>query len=48
MYYIFTSVAFAEYDPHTGRYATPDGRVFRQSGLVSPDTARTWKDLLPQ
>jgi virulence factor Mce-like protein len=42
------SIAFAEYDPHTGQYATPDGHVFRQSELAAPGTARTWKDLLPQ
>jgi phospholipid/cholesterol/gamma-HCH transport system substrate-binding protein len=45
---MFTLVALAEYDLRTGQYATPDGHVFRQSGLVSPYAARTWKDLLPQ
>jgi phospholipid/cholesterol/gamma-HCH transport system substrate-binding protein len=42
------SVAFAEYDPHTGQYAAPDGQVFRQSDLVTPGAAKSWQDLLPQ
>ncbi|OBI74934.1 MCE family protein [Mycobacterium sp. E740] len=40
------SVAFATYDPQTGQYATPDGKVFRQADLVSPAGPRSWKDLL--
>jgi phospholipid/cholesterol/gamma-HCH transport system substrate-binding protein len=39
------SVAFATYDPQTGQYATPDGKVYRQSDLVTPAGSRTWKDL---
>lgn len=39
------SVAIATYDPRTSRYATPDGRVYRQSDLVIPPGTRTWKDL---
>ena len=41
------SVAIATYDPATGQYATPDGKVFRQSDLVKPGGERSWKDLLP-
>ena len=38
------SVATAHYDPQTGRYATPDGQVFRQADLVDP--AKSWQDLI--
>ena len=41
------SVAFATYDPQTGQYATPDGKVYRQSDLVAHSGPRSWKDLLP-
>lgn len=41
------SVAIATYDPRTGRYATPDGKVYRQSDLVAHRGNRTWKDLFP-
>lgn len=49
------SVAFVQYDPHTGRYVTPDGQVYRQADLVaptgsnpgSPKAHKTWKDLFP-
>jgi phospholipid/cholesterol/gamma-HCH transport system substrate-binding protein len=40
------SVAIATYDPETGRYATPDGKVYRQADLATP--AGTWEDLLPK
>jgi phospholipid/cholesterol/gamma-HCH transport system substrate-binding protein len=39
------SVAIATYDPQTGQYATPDGKVYRQSDLVTLAGSRTWKDL---
>jgi virulence factor Mce-like protein len=39
------SVAIAEYDPRTGRYATPTGEVFAQTDLVS-GPPQTWQDLL--
>lgn len=39
------SVAIATYDPNTGRYATPDGKVYRQTDLVPHTDHRTWKDL---
>lgn len=41
------SVAFATYDPQTGRYATPDGAVYRQTDLVPHTGQRSWKDLFP-
>lgn len=41
------SVAIATYDPKTGQYASPDGNVYRQSDLVNPGVARSWKDLMP-
>ncbi|OBI43373.1 MCE family protein [Mycobacterium sp. E796] len=41
------SVAIATYDPRTGRYATPDGTVYRQSDLVAHAGTRSWKDLFP-
>ncbi|MGV0646249.1 MCE family protein [Mycolicibacterium sp. XJ879] len=39
------SVAAAIYDPQTGQYATPDGKVFRQTDLVTPAGPRPWQDL---
>jgi phospholipid/cholesterol/gamma-HCH transport system substrate-binding protein len=42
------SVAIAQYNPHTGSYVAPDGRVYRQSDLVapaSPKAPKTWKDM---
>jgi hypothetical protein len=38
------SVAVAHYDPQTGRYATPDGKVYQQTDLVDPP--KTWRDLV--
>jgi hypothetical protein len=40
------SVAFAHYDPGTGRYATPDGVVGQQTDLVAPVGAGDWERLL--
>ncbi len=39
------SVAVATYDPRTGRYATPDGKVYRQTDLVPRTGDQTWQDL---
>jgi virulence factor Mce-like protein len=39
------SVAIATYDPSTGRYVTPDGKVYRQTDLAPHTDRRTWKDL---
>jgi hypothetical protein len=41
------SVAIAPYDPRTGQYATPDGKVFRQPDLASGGQDKTWQDMLP-
>lgn len=41
------SVAIAQYDPHTGSYVAPDGKVYRQSDLVTKGAAKTWKDMFP-
>jgi virulence factor Mce-like protein len=41
------SVAIATYDPRTGRYATPDGAVYRQADLVAHNGTRSWEDLFP-
>jgi phospholipid/cholesterol/gamma-HCH transport system substrate-binding protein len=38
------SVAIAHYDPQTGRYATPDGKVYAETDLVDPP--KTWQDLI--
>jgi phospholipid/cholesterol/gamma-HCH transport system substrate-binding protein len=41
------SVTFARYDPHTGRYVGPDGKLYQQSDLVAAKAPKTWKDMLP-
>lgn len=38
------SVAIAHYDPQTGRYATPDGNVGRQTDLVQ--SPKSWQELI--
>lgn len=38
------SVAFATYDPQTGQYATPEGKVFRQADLAAGAGPRSWQD----
>lgn len=40
------SVAFAHYDPASGRYVAPDGQTFAQTNLVASARATTWKDLI--
>src|SRR6201993_2554087 len=41
------SVAIARYDPHTGRYVGPDGKLYQQSDLAPPKTPKTWRGMLP-
>lgn len=41
------SVVVAKYDPHTGRYVGPDGKLYQQSDLVAQKAPKTWKDMLP-
>lgn len=39
-------VAFARYDPGTGKYMAPDGRVYEQRDLVATGHPHTWEDLI--
>jgi phospholipid/cholesterol/gamma-HCH transport system substrate-binding protein len=41
------SVAFATYDPRTGRYMSPDGQLRQLSTQAAGSEAKSWKDLLP-
>ncbi len=39
-------VAVARYDPQTGHYLAPDGRLYQQSDLVAGARAKSWKDMM--
>ena len=41
------SVSFAKYDPKSGKYLGPDGRLVQQTNLVAGAAPQSWKDLLP-
>jgi phospholipid/cholesterol/gamma-HCH transport system substrate-binding protein len=41
------TVAVAHYDPRTGRYVGPDGKLYQQSNLVTSKAPKKWEDLLP-
>jgi phospholipid/cholesterol/gamma-HCH transport system substrate-binding protein len=41
------SVAIARYDPRTGRYLGPDGKLYQQSDLATSTAPKTWQDMLP-
>jgi phospholipid/cholesterol/gamma-HCH transport system substrate-binding protein len=41
------SVAVASYDPRTGRYVAPDGKLYQQSDLATSTTPKKWQDLFP-
>jgi phospholipid/cholesterol/gamma-HCH transport system substrate-binding protein len=41
------SVAIASYDPRTGRYLAPDGRLQQVSTPAAGTQLKSWKDLLP-
>jgi virulence factor Mce-like protein len=41
------SLAVTPYDPHTGSYLAPDGKLYQQSDLVSTPAPKKWQDLLP-
>lgn len=41
------SVAFATYNPRTGQYAAPDGKVYSRTDLVRP-APQHWQDMLPK
>src|SRR3984957_2447526 len=40
-------VVVAKYDPRTGRYVGPDGKLYQQSDLVTSKAPKTWQDMLP-
>jgi virulence factor Mce-like protein len=40
------AVAAATYNPRTGEYIGPDGRLYRQADLVPLAANKTWKDLV--
>jgi hypothetical protein len=39
-------VSFARYDPGTGKYMAPDGRVYEQRDLVDTGRPHTWEDIV--
>jgi phospholipid/cholesterol/gamma-HCH transport system substrate-binding protein len=39
-------VAVVEYDPATGTYLAPDGRVYTQADLANPARQQTWQSML--
>jgi phospholipid/cholesterol/gamma-HCH transport system substrate-binding protein len=39
-------LAVAEYDPATGSYVGPDGKVYTQSNLAQTSTKQTWQSML--
>jgi phospholipid/cholesterol/gamma-HCH transport system substrate-binding protein len=41
------SIATTEYDPRTGRYVGPDGKLYQQSDLVPTTVSKKWQDMLP-
>jgi virulence factor Mce-like protein len=41
------SVAVAQYDPRTGRYLAPDGKLYQQSDVATSTAPKKWQDLLP-
>jgi phospholipid/cholesterol/gamma-HCH transport system substrate-binding protein len=41
------SIAVEQYDPHTGRYVGPDGKLYQQSDLVAKAAPKKWQDLFP-
>jgi hypothetical protein len=41
------TVAVAHYDPATGKYMTPDGRLEQQTNLIAGAASKSWQDLLP-
>lgn len=41
------AVTTADYDPSTGRYLGPDGKLYQQSDLAASKAPRTWQDMFP-
>ncbi|MGV9408525.1 MCE family protein [Nocardia sp. NPDC003693] len=40
-------IGFAGYDPNTGKYVAPDGKIYRQSDLATPADGQ-WTNLMPR
>lgn len=40
--------ASVQYDPHTGAYLAPDGRLYQQTELAASSESKSWKDMLPK
>ncbi len=40
------AIAFAEYDPETGAYVGPDGRLYTQANLAQDRRGQTWESML--
>ena len=40
-------VAAAQYNPETGAYMAPDGRLYQQSNIGSTEPPTSWTDLMP-
>lgn len=40
------SIRAVHYDPRTGKYLAPDGRMYQRPDLVAPGAAKTWQDLI--
>ncbi|MGV0741903.1 MCE family protein [Mycolicibacterium sp. XJ870] len=40
------TLAFAQYDPNSGRYVGSDGQTYQQADLVPSASPTTWKDLI--
>lgn len=41
------TVGFATYNPESGQYAGPDGKLYSQSDLVNP-APQSWQDMMPK
>jgi phospholipid/cholesterol/gamma-HCH transport system substrate-binding protein len=41
------SIAIAPYDPRSGRYVAPDGKLYQQSDLATGSAPKKWQDLFP-
>ena len=39
-------MAITQYDPATGSYVAPDGRVYTQADLVNNPEGKTWQSML--
>ncbi|MEV0669283.1 MCE family protein [Mycobacterium sp. NPDC050441] len=39
-------IQFANYNPRTGEYVGPDGKLYQQANLVTGPAKRTWQDMI--